>query len=131
MKKPEEKCPKCGMTAIEGKTKENAVIKQCMECGEIVDSVKLLNKEQIMEFLERLEGQEGCNFRTEKVDGEDKTVWECNGGNDQSKSKKILKSMEIPKRERDEFLKKCRQLGGYCDCEIIFNAKDRLKAEWK
>jgi len=83
-----------------------------------------MNREQVEEFLKRLEGPEGCNFR-ERVQGDpESTIWDC--GYEQELSRKILTRMNIPKVEQDEFLEECRELGGYCDCEIIFNAGERL-----
>jgi len=34
--------------------------------------------------------------------------------------------MKIPQNEQIRFLKQCTKLGGYCDCEIIFNAAEKL-----
>ena len=67
------------------------------------------------EFLFRLEGPEGCNFR--KKAG--KLVWICGGGTDRSKAEAILKSMvSIDIRAS---LKYFYDNGGHCDCEILFN----------
>lgn len=69
------------------------------------------------EFVGRLEGPEGCNFR----EGEDgKTIWRCGGRNDKTLSTAILKNMGIEfsdSAQVDYF--DCH--GGYCDCEILFN----------
>lgn len=65
------------------------------------------------EFIERLEGQEGCNFR--ELNG--KTVWTCAGNHDLAT--KILKSMGDINIETT--LKYCYEHGGHCDCEILFN----------
>ena len=83
-----------------------------------------MTKRQIKEFLERLEGKEGCNFRKNK-DGE--TCWNCDSIHYSWKlSRKILKKMKIPWEEQIYFLNECADHGGYCDCEILFNAADKL-----
>jgi len=81
-----------------------------------------MKKSQIKEFFKRLEGKEGCNFQGE---GE-KINWRCKGGNNKDLSIAILKRMKIPLNEMVEFLCQCNGYGGYCDCEIIFNAKDHF-----
>ena len=79
-----------------------------------------MTNKQIEEFLGKLEGPEGCNFK------EDET-WQCEGGSDKSLSRAILCNMGITKEEIKDFLNECEELGGHCDCEIIFNAAKRLK----
>ncbi|MFX1315894.1 MAG: DUF2695 domain-containing protein [Promethearchaeota archaeon] len=34
--------------------------------------------------------------------------------------------LEINKMTQDKFFELCKYYGGYCDCEIIFNAKPQL-----
>jgi Protein of unknown function (DUF2695) len=70
------------------------------------------------EFLERLEGPEGCNFR-EAAPG--KTVWNCAGGDDKSLATAILTDMGA---SIEESLAYFEAHGGYCDCEILFNVAD-------
>lgn len=82
-----------------------------------------MRKKQVEDFIKRLEGKEGCNFHT---NSHKEVRWTCAGDNDQSLSKKILKKMNIPDGEAEEFLKKASSYGGYCDCEIIFNATEKL-----
>lgn len=74
--------------------------------------------EQIKEFLGRLEGPEGCNFTN--------SGWRC-GGVDKPFSRAILNKMGIPHEEAEEFLDKCEELGGYCDCEILLNSAAQLE----
>lgn len=67
------------------------------------------------EFVWRLEGPEGCNFR--EVKGE--VRWDCEGGRNKELAIAILKDMggiDIA-----ESLSYFEDRGGYCDCEIIFN----------
>lgn len=88
-----------------------------------------MTKTEIREFFERLEGPEGCNFQG-KQDAQgnllpETVTWECAGGNDKTLSRAILMKMGIPEKEITAFLVKCHEAGGHCDCEIIFNAKER------
>lgn len=78
-----------------------------------------MTEKQKIEFFKRLEGKEGCNFRKTKKHG---IVWTCGGGNEKSFAKKILTAMKITGRTQEEFLELCDKHGGYCDCEILFNA---------
>ena len=73
-----------------------------------------------LEFLERLEGPEGCDFQGED---EKSTTWKCKGGNDKSKATHILTEMgEINIEASLAFF---QENGGHCDCEIIFNVDRR------
>lgn len=86
----------------------------------------MLKKWQVEEFLEKLEGPEGCAFKEEIPGDSDSVTWNCKGGIDQSLSIAILDKMNIPKNEQIEFLKLCTSHGGHCDCEILFNAAEHL-----
>lgn len=88
-----------------------------------------MTKEQITEFLNRLEGPEGCNFHRTDPSDVNTTKWTCFGGNDKRFARKILNSMNIGKKEIEEFLQHCDELGGHCDCEILFNAAERLEED--
>ena len=46
-------------------------------------------------------------------------------------ARKILKKMEIPEEEISAFLEECEDLGGFCDCEILFNAEEKLCEKYK
>jgi hypothetical protein len=70
------------------------------------------------EFVEKLEGPNGCNFR--EVDGESK--WTCKGGMDKSNAARILREMRGV--DLDATLAFFDQHGGHCDCEILFNVED-------
>lgn len=85
-----------------------------------------MNKKQIKEFLKRLEGPEGCDFR-EKTKGDPKSIfWKCKDGVNKDLSVKILTAMNISPSKQAEFLTRCTLYGGHCDCEIIFNAAEKL-----
>ena len=87
-----------------------------------------MTKKQLKEFFKKLEGPEGCNFRE---DDKGKMIWNCKAGEDKSHSVKILEEMGIPTQEIVSFLEKCSKRGGHCDCEIIFNAADKLLPDWQ
>ncbi len=76
------------------------------------------------EFLDRLVGPEGCNFR-EDADG--KVVQDCCGVY-QPLAIRILKKMggiDIPAS-----IEYFEENGGFCDCEILFNvAPEYLEGE--
>lgn len=68
------------------------------------------------EFVERLEGPEGCNFRE---DDEGKTIWNCSSETDKPLATAILRKM--PDVDLEASLMYFHQHGGHCDCEILFN----------
>ncbi len=72
-------------------------------------------------FFDLLEGEEGCNFRYENG----QAVHTCFG--DFRFSKKILsKFFGLEEDDINEFLKFCKDNGGFCDCEILFNVEDKI-----
>jgi hypothetical protein len=85
-----------------------------------------LNREQLEEFFERLEGPEGCDFRVKDPNVASSVTWKCKGGTDKTFATKILKSMMIDDAEIADFLERCEATGGYCDCEILFNSQETL-----
>ena len=71
------------------------------------------------EFLERMEGSEGCDF-TQTIPGDSLSVtWKCDGTMDRPVARKILESMGDIDIEGS--LQYFDNHGGYCDCEILFN----------
>lgn len=88
-----------------------------------------LTNEQWLELFERLEGPEGCNFKEEPDPdrpGETKTTWRCKGGMDKRYAEKILSDMGIRPPGQYGVLRYVESLGGHCDCEILFNAAERV-----
>lgn len=69
------------------------------------------------EFTDRLGGPEGCNFR--EVKGQMR--WDCGGGWDKTKARKILETMGFLDGEIADSLEFFEAQGGHCDCEILFN----------
>jgi len=71
------------------------------------------------EFIERLEGPEGCNFHEQEPGNPNSVTWTCKAGTDKSLATAILEDMG------DVSIKKSmiyfENHGGCCDCEILFN----------
>lgn len=84
----------------------------------------MLARKQLDEFFSRLEGPEGCDF---KEDEKGKVTWKCKGGKDRSKAFEILRKMEISEKDIAVFISLCETYGGYCDCEILFNAEEHIR----
>jgi hypothetical protein len=82
----------------------------------------VISKEKQIEFFDRLYGKEGCDFK--KVNG--KVTWKCKGGLSKALSVKILEKMKVSAEDAAEFLTLCTLHGGHCDCEILFNARDKI-----
>lgn len=68
------------------------------------------------EFINRMVGDEGCNFRIREEDGEN--IWNCHG--DHKFATAILEDMgmNVPLS-----LAYFERNGGHCDCEIVFNVE--------
>jgi hypothetical protein len=66
------------------------------------------------EFLERLCGPEGCDFKAKG--------WTCFG--DVRFSRKVLSGMGLDAAATDLSIGGFRKLGGYCDCEVVFNVEE-------
>ena len=73
------------------------------------------------EFVDRLEGPEGCNFtgKTPKT-----FRWECDSTITRPKATAIMTEMGLTPEEISESLVEFRRFGGHCDCEILFNCDD-------
>ena len=72
------------------------------------------------EFLDRLEGQEGCNF-CENPPGE--FSWLCDGSSERSLARNLLAKMDV---NIDKTLEYFAQHGGSCDCEVVFNVQESV-----
>ena len=71
------------------------------------------------EFLCKLEGEEGCDFKEKEPENTRSTTWKCNNKKERPFARKIMESMgDIDIDKSMEFFDKH---GGYCDCEILFN----------
>jgi hypothetical protein len=81
---------------------------------------------QWADFLKRLEGPEGCNFRREKPDDPRTIRWECAGGNNKDIARRILGQVfNFNGQQIEQSFRYFEGHGGYCDCEIIFNIQPR------
>jgi len=79
-----------------------------------------LSKLQIREFLNKLAGEEACQYIG--------LTRRC-GGKEFVYARKILDQMNVTKEEQNKFLEICKEYGGYCDCEILMNAAQLLLNE--
>lgn len=85
-----------------------------------------MSEEQWGEYFDRLEGPEGCDFREKEPGNPDSVTFLCKGGMDKTFSEKILSAMGIPDDRRFGVLRYVENLGGHCDCEVLFNAAERV-----
>ena len=72
------------------------------------------------EFIERLAGPEGCDFREDPA-----WSWVCHGGRDKRFSAAILAAMGFSPAAIRASLSYFERQGGYCDCEVVFNVGSR------
>ena len=70
------------------------------------------------EFIDRLAGPDGCNFKAE--------TWTCFG--DTRLTERILAGMGWEPAAIAASLRYFRSRGGYCDCEVVFNVDRRREA---
>jgi hypothetical protein len=84
----------------------------------------MISKKQMREFLKKLDSPEGCNFR--EIDGGTDITWTCNSHISRPLSHAILHSMKVSEEDIKEIMDVAASGGGYCDCEILFNAQDAL-----
>lgn len=79
--------------------------------------------EHWQDYFDRLEGPEGCNFTK---DAQDEIHWSCKGGMDKTFSRRILVDMGLDNLQVDAVHGIVNALGGHCDCEILFNAAEKI-----
>jgi hypothetical protein len=78
------------------------------------------------EFCARLEGPEGCDFRSDCERGVGDT-WYCASSNPEfpemahTLSRSILMKMGLSHEEIAASLAYFKEHGGYCDCEVLMN----------
>jgi hypothetical protein len=71
------------------------------------------------EFIKRLNGPEGCNFRRETIGAK----WNCDASTRRPHARRILKRMGFDDLEILASLAYFSMHGGFCDCEILFNVE--------
>ncbi|MHC4428068.1 MAG: DUF2695 domain-containing protein [Planctomycetota bacterium] len=69
------------------------------------------------EFVKRLEGPEGVNFRRDPEGGE--VTWDCY--HNFRNSAAVLASMGIPAEDIEATFEFFVREGAYCDCEVLLN----------
>lgn len=85
-----------------------------------------LTKKQISEFLDRLNGPEGCHFRYKGKHIAENFTWKCGGKPEMPLARRILEKMGVQSKKIETFLDWCREHGGCCDCEIMWNCAATL-----
>ena len=65
------------------------------------------------EFTQTLEGPDGCNCREEAG----QFLWDCSGP-ERKHARRVLEAMGM---DVEKSLAYFDELGGHCDCEILFN----------
>lgn len=87
-------------------------------CRRLLKSHVPLTDEELEAYFDRLQGPEGCDFKNGS--------WKCKGGNDKTKSAEILENIGCNDEEIALMHDYVDVFGGHCDCEIVFNAMDRM-----
>jgi Protein of unknown function (DUF2695) len=71
------------------------------------------------EFIDRLNGPEGCNFELKESGAERSLTWECDAAGAFPISRQILGDWGFSLEEIEESLSYFQEHGGYCDCEMV------------
>lgn len=90
-----------------------------------MDNVMTVSHPKWSEFIERLEGPEGCDFQ-EGVNPPETVSWKCDLKNERPLARKLLADYDV---DIEASLAYFDKNGGHCDCEICFNVED--SAEWE
>ena len=92
-----------------------------MKCCRVPKSKVVGVTIQQSEFLQKLEGPEGCNFQKKEPGKPESSTWNCAGGRDKSKATALLKAMgDIDISGSWRYFERH---GGFCDCQILFNVR--------
>ena len=83
--------------------------------------MEIINRDHVLwdEFMGRLEGPEGCDFKMKDPNDTNTTTWRCSNKIDREFATAILKTM--PNIDIEGSMKFFSDNGGFCDCEILFN----------
>lgn len=76
------------------------------------------------DFLDRMEGPEGCNFQES---GKDFT-FTCDNTPNRPIARRILARMGLSPAQIEQSLGYFSAYGGMCDCEIVFNVQNSFEA---
>jgi len=98
----------------------------------ILPTTMVVSRPRWKEFLSRMEGKEGCNFREDpkKLEtrkesarfGKPRIVWNCE--HTLNIASRLLRKMGF---DVESSLTYFRSRGGYCDCEVLFNVPRRRR----
>ena len=73
------------------------------------------------EFIERLVGSDGCNFRLTDPNDRTSATWNFDCTDAFPVSRRILGEMGLTPSEIENSTAYFRQHGGFCDCEVFLN----------
>jgi len=80
------------------------------------------------DFLDRLEGPDGCNFRDVVRNGKKDSTWDCDNTPNRPIARKHLAALGATSQEIEQSLGFFHAFGGHCDCEIAFNVQDSFES---
>jgi hypothetical protein len=86
-----------------------------MQAEDVAEQVLAPGDPRWQDFVDRLEGPEGCDFK----DGAGDLTWRCGG--DKTFSVAIMRAMGLGEEEINATVAYFEQNGGYCDCEVLLN----------
>jgi hypothetical protein len=74
------------------------------------------------DFLDRLEGPDGCNFHNRTPGNPDTLTWTCDSGDTSCPiARRLLADMGFTDAAIDCSIMFFHSEGGFCDCEIVLN----------
>jgi hypothetical protein len=73
------------------------------------------------EFVKRLEGPEGCNFRKIWKWWRRRIVFRCDGNQSKPLTRRVLSAMGFDAPSIEASCRYFEANGGHCDCEVCFN----------
>jgi len=79
---------------------------------------RLMTADELARLCDWLTGPKGCHFRPDP-NNPDEVVWECDGS--LRKTRQWLRRRAFLDMKRN--INVIKELGGYCDCEVVFNAQ--------
>lgn len=96
---------------------DGSIVDLCPECsGHKAKKVFGPKHPRWQEFIERLRGYEGCNFR--EIYGGGSIIWDCRCGDDTTCARTILLLMNLDGFSVPATIQYFALLGARCDCEI-------------
>lgn len=80
------------------------------------------------EFLGRLQGPEGCNFRIVQGANKQRLTWDCSHFTDYPLCARILANMGLSASEVLESFVFFHSWGAYCDCKVPWRVRKNAEA---